>query len=103
MFRRLMLTCAVLIFESAASITLFVLGLALMTVVFERETSPYHNRFLGKYSCECRFVKFIMLMIIQLSYNLIADVLSWQIVGAILAMLLVDVSCDSADPKSRSA
>ena len=50
------MTCAVLIFESAASITLFVLSLALMTVVFERETSPYHNRFLGKYSCERRFV-----------------------------------------------
>ena len=63
MFRRLMMTCAVLIFESAASSTLFVLGLALMTVVFERETSPYHNRFLGKYSCECRFVKFIILML----------------------------------------
>ena len=52
MFRRLTMTCVVLIFERAASITLFELGLALMSVVFERETSPFQNLFLDKYSCE---------------------------------------------------
>lgn len=73
MFRRLIMTCVVLVFELASSITLFVLGTALVTIVFERETSPYINIFLTKFSY----------------------ILCWQVVGAILAMLLADASMTS--------
>ena len=49
MVRRLALTCMVLSYNSLSSQTIFVLGVSVVTLVVERESSPYINPYLSSF------------------------------------------------------
>jgi len=68
MMRRLALTCMVLAYESLSSQTIFVLSISVVTLVIERESSPYINPYLSSF----------------------CYLLHWQIVLFILGFLLLD-------------
>ena len=55
MIRRLLLTCAVLVYDSLAATTLFVItvAIAIVILVIEQETKPYCSAFLSAYCHAC--------------------------------------------------
>ena len=57
MVRRLLLTCAVLVCRTLAETTVFVVFVAIVTLVIEQETKPYINAFISAFTHVCWYVK----------------------------------------------
>ena len=51
MCRRLLLTCAVLLMDSLASTTVFIVCVAIATLVIEQESKAYANPLLSAFTC----------------------------------------------------
>ena len=67
MFRRLMLTCAVLLCANLAQTVVFVLLVAVVTLVIEQESKAYVNQFLSSFTAVCcwqvlLFILFLLLV-----------------------------------------
>ena len=57
MVRRLLLTCAVLVCENLAQTMVFVIFVAIVTLVIESETKPYINPFINAFTHVCWCVR----------------------------------------------
>ena len=55
MVRRLLLTCATLLCRTLAQTTVWVLFVAIVTLVIEQETKPYINPFLSAFTNVCNY------------------------------------------------
>ena len=67
MFRRLMLTCAVLLCANLAQTVVFVMLVAIVTLVIEQESKAYVNQFLSSFTAVCcwqvlLFILFLLLV-----------------------------------------
>ena len=53
MCRRLLLTCAVLVCKTLAETTVFIIFVAVVTLVIEQETKPHINVFVSAFTHVC--------------------------------------------------
>ena len=84
MYRRLSLTCFLLIFEKPASMIIFALGIAMLTTVMQREAQPYLDPWLASLSNLAHWQIVLCCVAILLVRSAIVDPVELVSIGALL-------------------